>query len=77
MPLRVDGAEMPPALGDKLYLELSLDDVEAAVDRLLADIASSAPRAAGPNARGGPCGRAPGSLPPACPSGRVRPASGR
>ena len=40
MPLRVDGAAMPAALGDQLYLEVSLDDVDAAVDRLLRDIAS-------------------------------------
>jgi hypothetical protein len=40
MPLRVDGAEMPAALGDQLYLEISLADIDAAVDRLLRDIAS-------------------------------------
>lgn len=40
MPLRVDGVQMPAALGDQLYLEISLDDVDAAVDRLLRDIAS-------------------------------------
>jgi TIR domain-containing protein len=40
MPLRVDGADMPAALGDQLYLEVSLDDVDSAVDRLLRDIAS-------------------------------------
>ena len=40
MPLRVDGAEMPAALGDQLYLEVSLDDVDTAVERLLRDIAS-------------------------------------
>ena len=40
MPLRVDGAKMPAALGDQLYLEVSLDDVDTAVERLLRDIAS-------------------------------------
>jgi hypothetical protein len=39
MPLRVDDAEMPRALGDQLYLEVSLDDVDSAVDRILRDIA--------------------------------------
>lgn len=40
MPLRVDGAEMPAALGDQLYLEVSPDDVDTVVERVLRDIAS-------------------------------------
>jgi TIR domain-containing protein len=40
MPLRVDAAEMPAALDDQLYLDVSLDDVDNAVERLLRDIAS-------------------------------------
>jgi hypothetical protein len=40
MPLRVDGAQMPAALSDQLYLDVSHADVNAAIDRLVRDIAS-------------------------------------
>jgi hypothetical protein len=51
MPLRVDGAERPAALGDQLYLAVSLDDVDSAVDRLLRDIESYRAESAQADAR--------------------------